>query len=219
MENILPKHVAAYFIEYGQNRNELYSEDHDNICVMFASIPNYWEFYSESSINDSGKECLRLLNEIISDFDELLDKPKFSAVEKIKTIGSTYMAATGLARKDSKVNPVVMMCQFAMELFKKLDTINKHSFNDFKLRVGLNHGPMVAGVIGALKPQYDIWGNTVNVASRMDSTGVPGRIHVTENTAQVLIDNGFDVHERGVIEVKGKGKMKTYFVNGASERI
>ncbi|XP_019863444.1 PREDICTED: adenylate cyclase type 4-like, partial [Amphimedon queenslandica] len=109
---------------------------------MFASIPSFWDFYSESSINDDGKECLRLLNEIISDFDEVLNKPKFSSVEKIKTIGSTYMAATGLNQrkvdtnnKTSKNHPVVHLCLFAVELIKKLDLINKHSFNDFQLRI------------------------------------------------------------------------------------
>ncbi|XP_019850469.1 PREDICTED: adenylate cyclase type 2-like [Amphimedon queenslandica] len=224
MENLLPKHVASYFLNVGQDKNELYSEDHDEICVMFASIPSFWDFYSESSINDDGKECLRLLNEIISDFDEVLNKPKFSSVEKIKTIGSTYMAATGLNQrkvdtnnKTSKNHPVVHLCLFAVELIKKLDLINKHSFNDFQLRIGINHGPVVAGVIGAHKPQYDIWGNTVNVASRMDSTGKPGRIQVTEQTGAILRDAGFELEERGKVFVKGKGEMTTFYVIGTDK--
>ncbi|XP_051865877.1 adenylate cyclase type 2 [Pristis pectinata] len=95
----------------------------------------------------------------------------------------------------------------------KLDFINKHSFNDFKLRIGINHGPVVAGVIGARKPQYDIWGNSVNVASRMDTTGVLGRIQVTQETSRVLQRLGYTCHNRGLIKVKGKGDLRTYFVS------
>ncbi|XP_060111994.1 adenylate cyclase type 4 isoform X1 [Heteronotia binoei] len=222
LENVLPAHVAQLFI--GQNlRNEqdLYHQSCECACVLFASIPDFKEFYSESNVNREGLECLRLLNEIIADFDELLLKPKFSGVEKIKTIGSTYMAATGLnmaAGQDSQQEVersyahLGIMVEFAMALAAKLDIINKHSFNSFKLRVGINHGPVVAGVIGAQKPQYDIWGNTVNVASRMESTGVLGKIQVTEETAKALETVGYTCSLRGIIKVKGKGQLRTYFV-------
>jgi len=188
---------------------------------MFASIPDFREFYYETDINKSGKECLRLLNEIIADFDEVLEKPKYSRIEKIKTIGSTYMAACGLTigPGDTTDEPVVTLANFAFEIQRKLDSINKHSFNEFKLRIGLNHGAVVAGVIGASKPQYDIWGNTVNVASRMDSTGIAGKIQVTDSTATILRDHGFDLEERGKIPVKGKGLLTTYFLNGRGNRI
>jgi len=89
----------------------------------------------------------------------------------------------------------------------------------FIANVGLNHGAVVAGVIGASKPQYDIWGNTVNVASRMDSTGVAGKIQVTDSTATILREHGFDLEERGKIPVKGKGLLTTYFLNGRGNRI
>ncbi|KPP61800.1 adenylate cyclase type 2-like, partial [Scleropages formosus] len=105
------------------------------------------------------------------------------------------------------------MVEFAFALMGKLDVINKHSFNDFKLRVGINHGPVIAGVIGAQKPQYDIWGNTVNVASRMDSTGVLGKIQVTEETSRVLQTLGYTCTCRGIINVKGKGELKTFFIH------
>ncbi|XP_048475065.1 adenylate cyclase type 2 [Rhincodon typus] len=108
---------------------------------------------------------------------------------------------------------VGVMVEFAVALMGKLDFINKHSFNNFRLRIGINHGPVVAGVIGAQKPQYDIWGNSVNVASRMDSTGVLGKIQVTEETSHVLSRLGYTCHMRGVIEVKGKGELRTYFVS------
>ncbi|XP_075868618.1 adenylate cyclase type 2 isoform X2 [Nelusetta ayraudi] len=223
LENVLPAHVAEHFLARNWKNEDLYHQSYDLVCVMFASIPDFKEFYTESDVNKEGLECLRLLNEIIADFDELLSKPKFSGVEKIKTIGSTYMAATGLnaspgpeyaaQEHDRQYMHIGTMVEFAFALVGKLDVINKHSFNDFKLRVGINHGPVIAGVIGAQKPQYDIWGNTVNVASRMDSTGVLGKIQVTEETSSILLTLGYMCSCRGIINVKGKGELKTYFVH------
>ncbi|XP_051721272.1 adenylate cyclase type 2 isoform X2 [Ctenopharyngodon idella] len=227
LENVLPAHVAEHFLARNWKNEDLYHQSYDLVCVMFASIPDFKEFYTESDVNKEGLECLRLLNEIIADFDELLSKPKFSGVEKIKTIGSTYMAATGLnaspgpeytQEHDRQYMHIGTMVEFAFALVGKLDVINKHSFNDFKLRVGINHGPVIAGVIGAQKPQYDIWGNTVNVASRMDSTGVLGKIQVTEETSVILHTLGYMCTCRGIINVKGKGELKTYFVHTEMSR-
>uniref|UniRef100_A0A669D539 Adenylate cyclase type 2 n=1 Tax=Oreochromis niloticus TaxID=8128 RepID=A0A669D539_ORENI len=213
LENVLPAHVAEHFLARNWKNEDLYHQSYDLVCVMFASIPDFKEFYTESDVNKEGLECLRLLNEIIADFDELLSKPKFSGVEKIKTIGSTYMAATGLNTSPGQYMHIGTMVEFAFALMGKLDLINKHSFNDFKLRVGINHGPVIAGVIGAQKPQYDIWGNTVNVASRMDSTGVLGKIQVTEETSDILLTLGYMCSCRGIINVKGKGELRTFFVH------
>ncbi|KAK7170357.1 hypothetical protein R3I94_000548 [Phoxinus phoxinus] len=220
LENVLPAHVAALFVGENKKNEDLYYKSYDCVCVMFASVPDFKEFYTECDINKEGLECLRLLNEIIADFDELLSKPKFSGVEKIKTIGSTYMAAAGLSgppeqssqdreRQNAQIGNMV---EFAIALIGKLDGINRHSFNTFRLRVGINHGPVIAGVIGARKPQYDIWGNTVNVASRMESTGELGKIQVTEETSDVLQKLGYLCECRGLINVKGKGELKTFFV-------
>uniref|UniRef100_UPI00398F7819 adenylate cyclase type 2b n=1 Tax=Pristiophorus japonicus TaxID=55135 RepID=UPI00398F7819 len=222
LENVLPAHVAEHFLAQNWKNEDLYHQSYECVCVMFASIPDFKEFYTESDVNKEGLECLRLLNEIIADFDDLLSKPKFSGVEKIKTIGSTYMAATGLSaatvqeysqEADRQYTHIGTMLEFAFALMIKLDVINKHSFNDFKLRIGINHGPVIAGVIGAQKPQYDIWGNSVNVASRMDSTGVLGKIQITEETSNILQTLGYNCTCRGIINVKGKGELKTYFVN------
>lgn len=222
LENVLPAHVAEHFLGRNWKNEDLYHQSYDTVCVMFASIPDFKEFYTESDVNKEGLECLRLLNEIIADFDELLSKPKFSGVEKIKTIGSTYMAATGLnvtpgleyaQYHDRQYMHIGTMVEFAFALVGKLDVINKHSFNDFRMRVGINHGPVIAGVIGAQKPQYDIWGNTVNVASRMESTGVLGKIQVTEETNWILQTLGYMCSCRGIINVKGKGDLRTFFVH------
>uniref|UniRef100_H0V0H0 Adenylate cyclase type 7 n=1 Tax=Cavia porcellus TaxID=10141 RepID=H0V0H0_CAVPO len=219
LENVLPAHVAAHFI--GDKLNEdWYHQSYDCVCVMFASVPDFKVFYTECDVNKEGLECLRLLNEIIADFDELLLKPKFSGVEKIKTIGSTYMAAAGLSVPSGYENQdlerqhahIGVLVEFSIALMSKLDGINRHSFNSFRLRVGINHGPVIAGVIGARKPQYDIWGNTVNVASRMESTGELGKIQVTEETCTILQSLGYSCECRGLINVKGKGELRTYFV-------
>lgn len=226
LENILPAHVAQHFLKKERAVQELYHESYSSVAVMFASIPNYKEFYDETDVNKQGLECLRLLNEIICDFDKLLLKPKFSGIEKIKTIGSTYMVASGLrpgkeegATKNNELDEkrteehnVVVLVDFAIALMTALDQINRESFQRFRLRIGLNHGPVIAGVIGAQKPQYDIWSNTVNVASRMDSCGVMGRIQVSENTAKVLMAAGYSCECRGPIPVKGKGILTTYYV-------
>uniref|UniRef100_A0A8C6S8B8 Adenylate cyclase type 2 n=1 Tax=Neogobius melanostomus TaxID=47308 RepID=A0A8C6S8B8_9GOBI len=221
LENVLPAHVAEHFLGRHWKNEDLYHQSYESVCVMFASIPDFKEFYTESDVNKEGLECLRLLNEIIADFDELLSKPKFSGVEKIKTIGSTYMAATGLnvtpgpecTQDDRQYMHIGTLVEFAFALIGKLDVINRHSFNDFRLRIGINHGPVIAGVIGAQKPQYDIWGNSVNVASRMETTGVLGKIQVTEETRRILVSLGYMCSCRGVINVKGKGDLTTYFVH------
>ncbi|XP_038158066.1 adenylate cyclase type 4-like [Cyprinodon tularosa] len=222
LQNVMPLHVASFFMGKAVRNQDLYSESYDCVCVMFASMPQFKEFYNESSSNGDGLECLRFLNEIIVDFDDLLSKPKFSSVEKIKTIGSTYMAAAGLRhcpvgeehkKVDMTYSNVRTMVEFSMAMMSKLDKINQHSFNNFKLRIGVNHGPVIAGVIGAHKPQYDIWGNSVNVASRMESTGELDKIQVTEETSQIIQSVGYDVTLRGKVNVKGKGELTTYYVN------
>ncbi|XP_053564033.1 adenylate cyclase type 6 isoform X3 [Bombina bombina] len=216
LHNILPKDVAAHFLAREHRNDELYYQSCECVAVMFASISNFSEFYVELEANNEGVECLRLLNEIIADFDEIISEDKFRQLEKIKTIGSTYMAASGLNDttydKEGKSH-ITALADYAMKLMEQMKYINEHSFNNFQMKIGLNIGPVVAGVIGARKPQYDIWGNTVNVASRMDSTGVPDRIQVTTDLYQVLAAKGYQMECRGVVKVKGKGEMTTYFLN------
>ncbi|NWW24980.1 ADCY8 cyclase, partial [Falcunculus frontatus] len=231
LRNILPSHVARHFLEKDRDNEELYSQSYDAVGVMFASIPGFADFYSQTEMNNQGVECLRLLNEIIADFDELLGEERFQDIEKIKTIGSTYMAVSGLSPEkqqcEDKWGHLCALADFSIALNESIQEINKHSFNNFELRIGkhgsntrvkMGHGSVVAGVIGAKKPQYDIWGKTVNLASRMDSTGVSDRIQVPEETYLILKDRGFAFDYRGEIYVKGiseqEGKIKTYFLLG-----
>ncbi|XP_059217173.1 adenylyl cyclase 78C isoform X2 [Stomoxys calcitrans] len=220
IKNILPDHVAAYYLS-DEHTDELYSNMHNLCGVMFASIPNFQDFYSEDI--DNGKACIRILNEIICDFDELLEEPRFASIEKIKTVGATYMAASGLNADHLRVSgetsedSVCSLVEFAFAMKQKLEDINKEAFNNFQLRVGICSGSLVSGVIGARKPVYDIWGNTVNVASRMDSTGENWRIQVPDSTAELLKAKGYTCLKRGDINVKGKGIMTTYFVHPRGE--
>ncbi|XP_041270683.1 adenylate cyclase type 3-like [Onychostruthus taczanowskii] len=227
--NMLPEHVARHFLGSKKRDEELYSQSYEEIGVMFASLPNFADFYTEESINNGGIECLRFLNEIISDFDALLDEPQFRCITKIKTIGSTYMAASGVtpdagangfgAKKDPRSEKerwqhLADLADFALAMKVTLMNINYQSFNNFMLRIGMNKGAVLAGVIGARKPHYDIWGNTVNVASRMESTGVMGNIQVVEETQQILKEYGFRFVRRGAVYVKGKGELLTFFLKG-----
>ncbi|KAM6989390.1 adenylate cyclase type 8 isoform 2-T2 [Tautogolabrus adspersus] len=222
LRNILPSHVARHFLEKDRDNEELYSQSYDSVGVMFASIPGFADFYSQTEMNNQGVECLRLLNEIIADFDELLGEERFVDIEKIKTIGSTYMAVSGLSPEkqqcEDKWGHLCALADFAIALNESIQEINKHSFNNFELRIGMAHGSVVAGVIGAKKPQYDIWGKTVNLSSRMDSTGVSGKIQVPEDTYLILKERGFAFEYRGEIYVKGiseqEGKIRTHFLLG-----
>ncbi|XP_033108181.1 adenylate cyclase type 3-like [Anneissia japonica] len=226
IRNIMPAHVAQHFMGGKKQDEELYSQDYNSVGVMFASIPNFSDFYSEDEYNNQGTECLRFLNEIISDFDELLSRQQFRTVTKIKTISSTYMAASGLAAdnfravyQDDKVtwHHLADLLEFALTMKQTLETINNQSFNNFILRIGINHGPILAGVIGARKPHYDIWGNTVNVSSRMESTGELDKIQVIASTKDILRKFGYTFKRRGIVRVKGKGELETFFYDGKDE--
>ncbi|XP_027539749.1 adenylate cyclase type 9 isoform X1 [Neopelma chrysocephalum] len=209
LRNIIPYHVAEQL-----KVSQSYSKNHDSGGVIFASIVNFSEFYEENY--EGGKECYRVLNELIGDFDELLSKAHYSSIEKIKTIGATYMAASGLntSQCQDSSHPhghLQTLFEFAKEMMRVVDDFNNNMlwFN-FKLRIGFNHGPLTAGVIGTTKLLYDIWGDTVNIASRMDTTGVECRIQVSEESYRILSKMGYDFDYRGTVNVKGKGQMKTY---------
>ncbi|KAG1656650.1 Adenylate cyclase type 3 [Nymphon striatum] len=231
--NILPPHVAKHFLGAKKKDEELYSLSYDSVGVLFASMPNFSDFYTEETVNNQGIECLRFLNEVISDYDALLEQPAFRDITKIKTIGSTYMAASGLKSENEIPNSdkekchLAVLTEFALALRRTLNGINEQSFNNFILRIGINHGPITAGVIGARKPHYDVWGNTVNVASRMESTGKAGSIqvrknpyspHVVEETKNILENFGYGFEQRGLVSVKGKGKLMTYYLIGKESK-
>uniref|UniRef100_A0A1A8GAD3 adenylate cyclase n=1 Tax=Nothobranchius korthausae TaxID=1143690 RepID=A0A1A8GAD3_9TELE len=216
LRNIIPIHVAEQL-----KVTQSYSKNHDNVGVIFASIVNFSEFYEESY--EGGKECYRVLNELIGDFDELLRKPAFTNIEKIKTIGATYMAAAGLNAQQcaDAAHPhahLRALFEFALEMMRVVDDFNKNMLGfGFKIRIGFNHGPLTAGVIGTTKLLYDIWGDTVNIASRMDTTGVECRVQVSEESYCVLSGMDYEFDYRGTVNVKGKGQMKTFLYPKCSD--
>ncbi|XP_041973413.1 adenylate cyclase type 9 [Aricia agestis] len=212
LHNIIPRHVAEQL-----KNTAKYSENHRDVGIIFASIVNFNEMYDESYLK--GKEYLRVLNELIADFDELLERPQFRHVEKIKTIGSTFMAASGLnpdlrqASRDTH-DHLFQLMDFALEMQKVVDDFNRDLLEfDFILRIGYNFGDVTAGVIGTTKLYYDIWGDAVNIASRMDSTGVAQRIQVGEACIP-LLSARYDFEPRGNVYVKGKDDMNVYLVVG-----
>lgn len=212
LHNIIPKHVSDSL-----KRSACYSENHREVGIIFASLVNFNELYDESYMG--GKEYLRVLNELISDFDEILDRPEFANVEKIKTIGSTFMGASGMnpyIRQENlhKYQHLHELLEFVLELQRSVFEFNQSLIEfDLVLRVGLNFGDVTAGVIGTTKLYYDIWGDAVNIASRMDSTGVEGRVQVSEASMHALSE-WYNFEFRGSIFVKGKDNMTTYLLVG-----
>lgn len=213
LNNIIPAHAVESL-----KTNTKYSENHKLTAVMFASITNWHEMYEENF--EGGREFLRVLNEVIGDFDELLDRPEFAHVEKIKTIGPCYMAASGLnpERRRLSLHPyehLYQLMEFAIALQNALAFFNQDLLNfEFECKIGLNIGPVTAGVIGTTKLYYDIWGDTVNIASRMYQTGVKNRIQVSSYTRDLLIDR-YDFVYRDRIPVKGvDGGMETFLLVG-----
>ncbi|XP_052281926.1 adenylate cyclase type 9-like isoform X2 [Dreissena polymorpha] len=212
LHNILPPHVSEIV-----RQTSKYSKNHKDVGVIFAAIVNFNDIYDESY--EGGREFLRVLNELVSDYEDLLDRPEFKDVEKIKTISSTFMAASGLNEISRAQNQhphahLYALMMFCVELHDAIRRFNDSIFNfDFILNIGYNYGEVTAGVIGTTKLLYDIWGDTVNISSRMYSTGVAGRTQVPESTANKLGDK-MDFEYRDEISVKGKGMMKTYLFKG-----
>jgi len=193
LRNILPEHVADVL-----KRHEGYSQTYENVGVIFAKISNFDDFYDEAY--EGGREFLRVLNELMGDFEELFDSPKYKDVEKIKTIGACLMASAGLnkEKRDQNNNPkahLYALMDFSMDLLKKLNQFNRDMLSfQFEMEIGYNYGEVTAGVVGTTKLLYDIWGDAVNVASRMYSTGVHGRIQVCYSHLPVLSRLWCSVH-------------------------
>lgn len=198
--NILPKVIA-------QRLKQLESTIADNfeeVTVLFADIVGF----TELSARFPPAQVVELLNRIFSAFDELSD---YYGLEKIKTIGDAYMVVGGLPTP--RPDHAEATANMALDMQQVITKFNNQNNQTLSIRIGINTGPVVAGVIGIKKFSYDLWGDTVNIASRMESQGLPDKIQVTEFTYKKLQDN-YLFEERGTIQVKGKGKMTTYFLKG-----
>ena len=198
--NILPKEIAK---ELSEHPDRIIAKEYPNVTVLFTDIVGFTKLSGEMT----AEEVVTMLNKMFSMFDERAQR---EGIEKIKTIGDAYMAAAGLSQ-DKDNDGAAKMIRFAKGLLDDVNVFNEKSDTKLMLRLGINSGPLVAGVIGKTKFIYDIWGDTVNVASRMESTGLPMKVHVTETT-KVQTEEMFDYSENTEIDVKGKGMMKTYFL-------
>lgn len=198
--NVLPETIVKRLKEGEEHIADRYVEG----TVMFADLVDFTSISSRISPD----EVVALLNEVFSAFDELADKYR---LEKIKTIGDSYMVVGGLPVP--RADHAEAVADLALEMLTTLDALPIAQTLHLRIRIGINTGPIVAGVVGTRKFLYDLWGDTVNTASRMESHGLAGGIQVTATTYEKLRDK-YELKERGMVLVKGKGEMVTYLLTG-----
>jgi class 3 adenylate cyclase len=198
--NILPEPIVRQL----EKDQSAIAEGFDEATVLFADIVGF----TPISARISPRALVDLLNDIFSRFDALTDK---HGLEKIKTIGDAYMVVGGVPIPRS--DHAIAVANMALEMRDLIDDLRPATGDRLKLRIGINTGPVVAGVIGTKKFAYDLWGDTVNTAARMEAHADPGTIQITERTHE-LIRQRFLVEARGPISVKGKGEMPTYLLLG-----
>ena len=200
--NILPAPIA----ERLKATEGSIAEHSDGVTVLFADIVGF----TPLSARKTPQALVELLNQIFSEFDALADA---HGLEKIKTIGDAYMAVAGLP--EPWLDHAARAARMALAMHYAAARVSAETGEELVLRIGLHSGPVVAGVIGRRKFAYDLWGDTVNTASRMESHSLPGAIHCTEATA-MLLKGAFQLQPRGAMKIKGKGEMHTFLVTGAT---
>jgi adenylate cyclase len=201
--NVLPKSIA----ERLKREAGIIAESHPEVTVLFADVVGFTPF-TERTPPD---RVVGVLDAIFSTFDGLADR---HGIEKIKTIGDAYMAAAGLP--DHRDDHAEAAADMALEMLAEVARLAAAEGLDLKIRIGMSSGPVIAGVIGRRKFIYDLWGDTVNTASRMESHGLPGRIQVTKATHERL-RGAYRFEDRGEIELKGKGPTRAYLLLGRTE--
>jgi adenylate cyclase len=202
--NVLPREIAAVL----KNDERTIAEEFEEASVLFADLVGFTPLSSQLS----PVQMVELLNEIFTQFDALVDK---YGVEKIRTIGDNYMVAAGVPRPqpDHAERLAYLALDMRRYLLDRLADSGQSTNLPVQFRIGINSGPVIGGVIGKRKFVYDVWGDAVNIASRMESHGVPGKIQITGETHRRLCEN-FTCQPRGKIVVKGKGEMETWFLEG-----
>jgi class 3 adenylate cyclase len=201
--NILPKSIANRL----KKEEATVAENFSQVTVLFADLVGF----TEISERMSPPALVKLLNDIFSVFDKLVEQHQ---LEKIKTIGDAYMVVAGLPTPNT--NNVEQIADLALEMQTAMIQFNEQYHENLRIRMGIHTGPVVAGVIGIKKFAYDLWGDTVNMASRMESHGIADRIQVSKSVYNLLKDKYIFI-ERGQIQIKGKGEMMTYFLEGPKD--
>lgn len=199
--NILPREVAEELKEHDRTA----ATRHEDVTVLFADMVDFTPMAEGMAPDD----MVEVLNDVFSYFDSLAEGLR---VEKIRTVGDAYIVASGVPTP--RVDHAQAIARLALAMFQYVPSPGLPPHSPLRFRIGISSGSAVSGVIGKTKFQYDIWGDTVNTASRMEALGVPGRIHVSP-TAHRLLAGDFDWEPRGIIDVKGKGPMETWFLVGA----
>ncbi|MFO0743052.1 MAG: adenylate/guanylate cyclase domain-containing protein [Labilithrix sp.] len=197
--NVLPRKIAERLKEQPET---IIADRFDHVTVLFSDIVGF----TEMSARLDAEAIVKRLDEVFSSFDEIADS---LGLEKIKTIGDAYMVCGGIP--SPKKDHVEAVCEMALRMRDKLAELSERSPEPLRIRIGVHTGPVVAGVIGKKKFIYDVWGDTVNAASRMESHGVPGQIQVSQAIYDVT-KHLYDYESRGTITVKGKGEMATYLL-------
>ena len=198
--NVLPKPIADRL----KRDRGVIAESHPAVTVMFADLVDFTPFTQRTAPD----RVVDVLNEIFSAFDRLAER---HGLEKVKTMGDSYMAAGGLPQP--RPDHAEAVADMALDMLSELQRLCERLGLGLQLRIGIASGPVVVGVIGRQKFTYDLWGDTVNTASRMESNGIPGRIQVTEAVYQAL-RTAYRFQARGEIEVKGRSRMRTYLLEG-----
>ncbi|MGE5139850.1 MAG: adenylate/guanylate cyclase domain-containing protein [Rudaea sp.] len=196
--NILPKEIAPRL----KNGTGTIADAYESASILFADIVNFTPW----SVELPPKEMVDMLNEIFSYFDSLVDQ---YGVEKIRTIGDNYMAASGVPT--SRPDHAQALARMALDMRDYISDRPPRDGKHLDFRIGINSGPVIAGVIGRKKFVYDLWGDPVNIASRMESSGVPGKIQITQATYDLIKDE-FLCEARGRVAVKGKGELETWYL-------
>ena len=198
--NVLPEPIA----ERLKQGEATIADSFANVSVLFSDLCGFTELAKRCSAT----ELVDMLNRIFSDFDELMER---NGLEKIKTIGDAYMVVAGLPQE--RDDHASILAKAALDMLEVIRTFNQSHQVELSVRIGINSGPVVAGVIGKKKFIYDLWGDTVNMASRMESHGIPGEIQISQTTYDLIRQEGeFKIEPRGEISVKGKGQMTTYLL-------
>ena len=204
--NILPNDVAVELKEKGKYQPKSFSQ----VSVLFADIAGF----TKLAENLSPDELVRNIDEYFRSFDELVDK---FGIEKIKTSGDAYMAAGGL--KGNSLMAAVQTVKMGIAFQKVVKEINAKRQQlqkpIFEIRIGIHTGPIIAGIVGSKKFAYDIWGDTVNIASRMESSGQINKVNISNNT-YLLVKDHFKCKYRGKIHAKNKGEIEMYFIEDKS---
>ncbi len=198
--NVLPQSIAERLKE----REEIIADAFPEVTVLFADIVGFTPQAERVSPN----RTVEMLNDLFSEFDRLTEQRE---LEKIKTIGDAYMVAGGLPEPTSDHAETV--ADLALDMLEVARSRTLSDGEPVRLRIGIDSGPVVAGVIGRRKFIYDLWGDTVNTASRMESHGTPGCIQVTART-QALLGDRYTLSDQHHVQIKGKGEMTTYFLTG-----